>query len=138
MQWDGSANAGFTDGRPWLPLDPAYETRNVEAQSKDPASMLTLCRRLLALRKQHQALSLGDYVPVRADANLFAYERVHPGERLLVALNLGPEPLSFALPGDSAARVLLSTYVDREEEVGPNVQLRPNEGVVLRASTPPS
>jgi alpha-glucosidase len=51
MQWDGSANGGFTTGRPWLPAsDPAE--RNVEAQRGDPESLLDHYRRLIALRRE--------------------------------------------------------------------------------------
>jgi glycosidase len=50
MQWDASPSGGFTTGEPWLPaVDP--ERTNVEAQRDDPASMLTLVRELIALRR---------------------------------------------------------------------------------------
>ena len=49
MQWDASANGGFTDGTPWLPVvDPAE--RNVAGQATDPRSLLSLYRELIALR----------------------------------------------------------------------------------------
>src|SRR6185503_17285360 len=51
MQWDASPNAGFTSGTPWLPLAANYRTANVAAEHDDPASMLTLYRRLIALRR---------------------------------------------------------------------------------------
>jgi alpha-glucosidase len=66
MQWDASPNAGFCPAgvEPWLPVSADYETRNVAARSADPTSMLTLYRRLLALRRSSPALCGGSYRPL--------------------------------------------------------------------------
>src|SRR5262249_2707993 len=48
FQWDATANAGFTSGRPWLPLDPAYPMYNVATLRADSTSILTLYQRLIA------------------------------------------------------------------------------------------
>src|SRR5262249_11408938 len=61
MQWNGTKNAGFTSGLPWLPIDDDYPIVNVESQSVDPTSILTLYHRLIALRRAHGALAYGDY-----------------------------------------------------------------------------
>ncbi|HEX8417803.1 MAG TPA: alpha-amylase family glycosyl hydrolase, partial [Methylobacterium sp.] len=77
MQWDGSANAGFTKARPWLPLSDDAGARNVDALRDASGSILTLYRHLLSLRREHQALSVGSYRPVPSGANdVLAYERV--------------------------------------------------------------
>jgi alpha-glucosidase len=133
MPWDGSANGGFTSGKPWLPLDPEAATRHVEALSRDPSSILTLYRRLVALRRQHRALSVGSYAPVVTDGDVLAYERQNGSERILVLLNLGPEPHRMPLPESAArGRILLSTRLDREgEDVGPQVELRSDEGLII-------
>jgi alpha-glucosidase len=133
MHWDSSPNGGFSTGRPWLPLDPGFETCNVAHMRSDPGSILTLYRELIAIRKRHLALSVGRYKPVGTEGHLFAYEREHEGERVLVALNLGPEPAALALPGDAGrGQVLLSTHLDRKDEaVGAELQLRGDEGVIV-------
>jgi alpha-glucosidase len=114
MPWNGAAQGGFSSGKPWLPLDPAFTARNVDALSDDPVSILTLYRRLIDLRRQHRALSIGSYRPITAEGDLLAYERTHAGERLLIALNLGRHPHTLDLPdGISRAQVLLSTHLDR-------------------------
>src|SRR5919198_758685 len=59
MQWDSSPNAGFTTGTPWLPIAADYQTVNVAVERDDPASMLTLYRRLIALRRATPALAVG-------------------------------------------------------------------------------
>ena len=61
IPWDASAHAGFSTVDPWLPLNDDWPTRNISAQDQDTASMLTLYRSLLALRRSHDALSIGDF-----------------------------------------------------------------------------
>ncbi len=53
---------GFTTAKPWLPLNADWPTRNVARMTEDPHSILTLYRRLLALRREYPALSIGDFV----------------------------------------------------------------------------
>ncbi len=61
MQWEAGPYAGFSTMKPWLPLTPDWPTRNVAAQSADPASMLSLVRLLLHYRRAHDSLSRGSW-----------------------------------------------------------------------------
>ncbi len=134
MQWDASENAGFTTGDPWLPLGKHYTTRNVEAQRADPTSMLTLQHRLIQLRRSEQALSIGDYVPIRSQETLMAYIRQHEGTRFLIVLNFGKDAqeLDLGAPYDTGV-LLISTKLDRDgETVSGKIALRSDEGVVVR------
>ena len=132
MHWDGSAHAGFTNGRPWLPLDPIFPSCHVEKLRNEPASILMLYRRLIELRRRHLALSVGRYEPVPAQGDILAYERQHGQERFLVALNLGHRPHTLLLPEGTTGRVLLSTFLDfGEKAIGTQVDLRPDEGLVI-------
>jgi alpha-glucosidase len=133
MPWDGGPGAGFTSGRPWLPLGPDHRTVNVAAQRADPGSMLHLHRRLLRLRRRGAALFGGGYQPVQADGDVLAYLRTGPGERWLVALNLGSRPARLALPAPAAAgRVVVATAPAREgEAVGEVLELGGDEGLVV-------
>lgn len=133
MQWDATENGGFSRGRPWLPLDPSYPSANVEVLSREPRSILTLYRRLIELRRRHLALSVGSYVPLAAQGDVLAYVRQRGTEKLVVVLNLSPRPQPFRLPnGDSRGRLLLSTHLDRDEaDLGSEVELRPDEGVIV-------
>ena len=123
MAWDGSAHAGFSTAEPWLPLHADWRTRNVAAQAGDPASMLELHRALLRLRRESEALSIGNLTLVDADEDVLAFERRHADERLLVVLNLGSQPRGLPAKGT----VLLSTLGDH-----PTDTLRPDEGAILR------
>ena len=95
--------------------------------------MLTLYRRLLALRRAHPALSAGRYQPVAMTGDLVAYVRREGSEAFLIALNLGAEPYALSLKAlGFGGRVVLSSLLDREEDAPTyEVSLRPDEGVIL-------
>src|SRR5712664_979464 len=61
MPWDRSENAGFTAAKPWLPLNADWPTRNVARMTEESQSILTLYRRLLAVRRAYLALSVGGF-----------------------------------------------------------------------------
>jgi glycosidase len=132
MPWDGSENAGFTTAKPWLPLNGDWPTRNVAQMADEPHSILTLYRRLLAARRAHLALSIGEFALLDAEGNVLAYERRHGAERLIVALNLGGRPHRLQLPDwASDCRPLLSTIADAAPVRDGALLLRGNEGVIL-------
>ncbi|HUS15724.1 MAG TPA: alpha-amylase family glycosyl hydrolase [Chloroflexia bacterium] len=137
MQWDGSSNAGFTTGTPWLPVSPDAARVNVAAEDADPTSMLTFFRGIMAARRAHAALEVGSYRSVdTGQPEVYAYVRQAGDDRLLVVLNLGRAAHTCRLPdpGGTAA-VLLSTHLDR---TGPAdlaaLELRPDEGLLLAVS----
>jgi alpha-glucosidase len=136
MQWDASANSGFTSGTPWLPLSPVAESFNVASLAKDHGSILLLYRRLIALRQRHAALSIGRYRPLElaGGEDLLAYERWLASSRFVIVLNLGAANQSVESESLAGCSVAISTYGDHEgQPIGPGLELRPNEGVVLRA-----
>jgi alpha-glucosidase len=118
---------------PWLPIAEDHEWVNVARESTDPTSLLTLYRRLLALRAEHAALSVGDYRPLAASGKVLAYRRELGAERLLVILNLGATPIAVDLPaGAAGGRILLSSALDRQgERCGAVARLRADEGLII-------
>jgi alpha-glucosidase len=130
MQWNGSLSAGFTDGTPWLPIAEDYCHTNVAIEKQDPASILTLYRNLIALRRSSPALASGSYRAVPLGYNVLAYERFLGEERLLVVLNFDGEPKDLTLPSWEGAQVLLSTHNQPSVVYAPFV-LRPDEGVII-------
>jgi alpha-glucosidase len=136
MQWDGDPNAGFTDGRPWLPISDDSQTANVAAQSEDPHSLLTLYRRLMKLRREQPVLVHGELEVISREGPLLSYRRSGEQGNLLMILNLGSEPQTYCLDieavGEGGPRLLMSTFLDRENELlQETVSLRPDEGVIL-------
>jgi glycosidase len=134
MPWDESKNAGFTTAKPWLPLNADWPTRNVARSAEEPHSILTLYRRLLAARRAHRALSIGDFALLDTEGDVLAYERRYGAERLIVALNLGGRPQLLELPDRAGEyRPLLSTLDDAALTANRALLLRSGEGVIVTA-----
>ena len=134
MPWSSERNGGFSsaaEGDLWLPSWRDYPHDNVEAQLADPTSMLSLYRRLIALRRSSPALREGSYLTHPAsDAHCLVYTREAAGECRLVALNL--TDVSRCLPLAEDGTIALSTALDRDgEQVAGTLELRPGEGVVI-------
>jgi len=124
MPWDGSPCAGFTDGEPWLPLNPDWRTRNVAAEASNARSILSLYRDLLRLRRAHPALSVGDVRLLSAHGHVLAYERTAGDDRIVIGLNLSNETQQFGLPDGSPLLTTVGDYVPG--------RLDPDQGVILR------
>lgn len=93
LPWTAEADgAGFSTGRPWLPIDPAHRALAIDRQQADPGSALQLTRRLLALRRRHPALRLGHWHTLHADRHLLVLMRSTADDAVLAAFNLGAEP----------------------------------------------
>ena len=134
MQWDASRNAGFTKADPWLPLADDARRVNVSVQRDDPRSLLSFYRRLLRARKDSLALRLGSYRSLPAARGVYAFERQADDERLLVALNFTGSEAAVALPSPHTELVLSTDDERTALPSGSRVVLRPDEGVIVRAS----
>ncbi len=100
MQWNDSANAGFSKAKPWLPVPDSYKTHNVKAEGKDSNSVLEFYKHLLALRHREPALLDGDYVALNEDnPAVLSYLRRYKDEAVLVVLNMSAakQQISFDL-----------------------------------------
>lgn len=132
MLWDSSRNAGFSSSTPWLPVGKDYASINVEKESLDPHSMLSLYRSLIILRQATPALSSGRLVPDTAKSGILSYSRSLGSDTFLVVLNFSSTSVTYARPPLKGA-IVLSTHLDRASEaVSDKITLRPDEGVIVR------
>ncbi|HEY0430821.1 MAG TPA: alpha-glucosidase [Pyrinomonadaceae bacterium] len=114
MQWNTSANAGFSQATPWLPVPASYKTHNVETELKAPDSILNFYRHVLALRHQDPALRDGEYVSLNEnDPNVLSYLRRYKDEAVLVVLNMSsrPQKVSFNLHAQGLTAAKSSTLL---------------------------
>ena len=114
MQWTDGENAGFTDGTPWLRINPNYTAINVEKESGDPDSVLNFYKKLIALRKSpeyKETVVYGALIPFMEDRhNLMAYYR--KGDKtLLVVGNYQWDEQEITLPA-ACKKVLINNYPD--------------------------
>lgn len=105
MQWDDGPQAGFTSGTPWIKVDERYPDINVKQQLNDPDSIYHHYKKLIALRKELQVLTDGQYI--RLDAGhpqVYAYARVSELETLIVMSNFSDRDAVLQLPEDFQAK----------------------------------
>jgi len=99
FQWDESANAGFTEGKPWLRINENYKLINAAAQEKDERSILQYFRQLVKLRKHKPVFVYGAYELLDPDhSQVYAYTRTLEEEKLLIVLNFSNEEVLYQLP----------------------------------------
>ena len=95
MQWTAGENAGFTDGKPWLAVNPNHEEINADQAMSDPDSVFYTYQKLIELRKQHDWVIYGDFKLIDSEADVFAYLRTYKGKKYLVVANLSDEENQF-------------------------------------------
>jgi alpha-glucosidase len=107
LPWHGGDDhAGFTRGRPWLPVAAEHKVLSIAAQEADPDSPLHRWRRLARWRKAHPALREGELRLLPLSAPLIGFERVASDERLLLVFNPSNRAQRFSLADPAAIRSL--------------------------------
>jgi glucan 1,6-alpha-glucosidase len=111
MQWDNSANAGFTAGTPWLRVNPNYTDINAVQQLADTESILHTYRKLIRLRKANPIMVWGEFCLLDDTADqVIAYTRTHEGRRWLVVVNFSNEEQHFECADRTPLRTLIHNY----------------------------
>lgn len=130
MQWDASAQAGFTDSAPWLrPTN--QEAINVEREERE-GRILPYYRRLIALRKELAVISAGRYEGYGLDhPDVLAYVREHEGTRLLVLCNFRGHDTSIEIPNEFVGGEVLIGNYPAPAQGGAIADLRPYEALAV-------
>ncbi|MEH7746813.1 alpha-glucosidase [Neobacillus drentensis] len=129
MQWNLDAQAGFSEGLPWITVPEDAGKVTVEDQLNDPESMLSFYKSLLKLRKEHSSLQVGDYEFLRMEEDMIYFVRKDQVEKIIVALNFSDQP--NLLEAGTDVRLLLSnkrTRLDRGNEIN----VLANEAIILK------
>ena len=117
MQWSDKDDAGFSEAEPWLKVNPNYKQINVEKEEKDGNSVLHHYRKLIALRKDNEALVYGTFTKLKTNKNIFAYERNLDGKIFLIMINLSDKTRPY--PFRVGQRLLISNYEDLSDKLRP-------------------
>ena len=140
VQWDASANAGFTTGTPWLAVNPDHTEVNAAAQVGVPGSVFEHYRQLIALRHDDPVVTDGSFELLLPDhPALWVFLRRGTDAELLVAANFSAEVSAADLPLDrdwAIASVVLSNLDSEPLRSPPGLKLRPWESVVWRRTRP--
>lgn len=101
MQWNDKCNAGFSEGTPWIDVNPNYKYINVENQISNKDSVLSYYKKLIQLRKANEIVVYGKYKAYdRENDKIFAYERELNGQKLLVVCNFTEQEVAYVIPND--------------------------------------
>lgn len=135
MQWNSSKNGGFTEGTPWIMVNPNYKEINAEQEMVDPDSVFHYYQHLIALRRSSSwsdIIVYGHYELLAPEnPQVFAYTREYEGRKLLVICNLSSEKVSFEIPDSvswTQADRLIGNY--KYQELARKTELRPWEAEV--------
>ena len=131
MQWDDSAQAGFTDGESWIKVNPNYKEINAAQQLEDPNSIFHYYQKLIRLRKEKDIIVYGEFEPIyRDDEQIFAYIRRQKQEKLLTVCNFSDKNAEMEIPEEFKGAECLITNLDRTVFEG-KIVLKPYEAFVL-------
>lgn len=134
MQWNNTANAGFTTGTPWIMVNPNYPKINAKEQVERPDSIFHYYQKLIKLRKAHEIIVYGSYqLLLPDDPNLYVYTRELAEEKLLVICNFTDTRQSFTLPSawnSDQMHCLIANYPERVPEK--QMLLNPYEALVYQ------
>ena len=124
MQWDSTANAGFTtvDAKPWLPISGELEQRNVAGQSVDRSSLFSSYKALLQLRKLHPVFSQGALKVVQESVsgrNVLMYIKTLGEQELTVVANFGNKEIQLPESTRNLPMVFTMGW-NGSEGIGPN------------------
>lgn len=129
MQWNSGREAGFTEGEPWMHLNPRYIEINAEHEENSKKSVLNYYKTLTSMRKQYPVMVYGTYEQLwQDDPEVIAYTRSYEGEKWLVAVNYSEKERTVGLSElVKEGELLLSNYENQETD-----QLSPYEARIYR------
>lgn len=125
VQWDSSPNAGFSQNAPWIPVNPNYDTVNINNQIKDEYSVLNFYKRMIALRNTDEVLRLGDF-QLNSCGEVFDFRRSLSGSTYRILLNFTEKTQQKS---NVEGIILISTLGDHKGPVG---ILSPFEGLIIK------
>ena len=117
MQWDDSANAGFTTGTPWIKVNDNYDKINAKSQVDDPDSIFSCYKKLVQLRKDYPVFVDGKFtLLLEDDENIFAYSRKNEEKTMIVVCNFFDKEIPMPLAKEcEGMEVLISNYKDTSD-----------------------
>lgn len=132
MQWSDDKNGGFTNGTPWIKVNPNYTKINAGEQMEREDSVFHYYQKLISLRKKEPVIVYGTFeLLMPEDEDIFMYTRTYEQEKLLVICNFSQKERELEIPEEwQKGTVLLGNYKDAA--VGRKMCLRDYEAIVIK------
>lgn len=134
MQWNAGANAGFTEGTPWIRVNPNYTEINADSERKNPGSVFCFYQKLIGMRKKYPVFVNGKFeLLFPEDEKIFAYTRTAGDAQMLVCANFTAEPAECSLGEEwNSAQTMLHSYSEPvPEHTDGRYLLKPYEAFLL-------
>ncbi|MFC6464061.1 alpha-glucosidase [Marinilactibacillus sp. GCM10026970] len=132
MQWNDKMNAGFSKGTPWIAVNTNHDKINVEQALADQESIFYTYKELIQYRKENETVVLGEYKLLLPNhQQIFAYERTHKGNKVIVVANLSKEFVSIELPETSEKASIRFSNYNRKQADSTEWTLKPYECFVI-------
>lgn len=129
MQWTRDTNAGFTTGKPWLPVHKDFMDCCVEAESEDGTSVLSYYRQMNRERTEGKASEIllqGSYEELlHEDEHVYAFKRVLGEHAAYTVVNFTNDTVTYDSSVLEDADILIGNYENAQKGI-----LRPAEAVV--------
>ncbi|KZL90639.1 glycoside hydrolase family 13 protein [Clostridium magnum] len=135
MQWDETANSGFTSGKPWIGVNPNYREINVAKQEKDPNSILNFYKKMISIKKENDIFTYGQYnLILESDEQIYVYTRTLNKEKVVVICNLSSSQAVYKYDGIKLNYdgLMLSNYFVEAHDDMTSFTLRPYEARIYR------
>lgn len=139
MQWNAAPHGGFTQGVPWIEVNPNYPAINAEAAMTDERSIWNHYRKLIELRKAHPVIVYGYYQSwLDQHPDVFVYSRTLDKDRLVVVANFTQRQVPLTVPSELAisGQCLISNYEPVDALPGGSVELKPYEAFAILCEAP--
>lgn len=132
MQWSDDINGGFSKGTPWIESIKNYRDINVENQIDDENSIFNHYRKLIALRKEYQVISLGKTIPLaEKDKSIYMFKRELENEELLVINNFYGDNCEIDLDFDIEGYNCILSNGDINKKLEKNLKLEAYDSFVF-------
>ncbi|MGB3466574.1 MAG: alpha-amylase family glycosyl hydrolase, partial [Cyclobacteriaceae bacterium] len=134
MQWSDEENAGFTNGEPWIKVNPNFKDINVATQQGDEDSVLSFYKRMVAFRKENLTLVYGEFEMIDPqNKDLFIYERSDSNGKFLVFLNFTDNELTYQYKGIESLSPAIGNYEEVRMDAD-HLMLKPWESIIFKIS----
>ncbi len=134
MQWNTNANAGFSEVKPWLQVNPNYKNINVENQENDENSILNYYRKILSLKREYDIFSYGKIIELERDNDqIFAYRKIDTEEEILVFLSFSENEIliEYEFNKEKDYNMLINNYKFVTKTID-KLTLQPYQAVIYK------
>lgn len=120
-QWDGTENAGFSSGTPWIKVNPRYKDINLEEDRKNEDSIFAFYKALIEMRKTNPAIVEGDLEFLLEDhETILCYRRRCEKQTLLIVANYSSNAVEFCIPRE-ISQITCKRVLTNKKDTGPSL-----------------